>query len=157
MPSSTATFLALLALVATAVNGHMMMSDPAPRQNKGNPGPNGQIDFSYTSPLGAFPCKGYPAQAPVASVAAGSSIPVTLSGGAQHDGGHCQFALSYDGDKSFVVIDTLIRECVRKENPQQLSLQIPATAPSGKATLAWTWINAVGNREYYMSCADITI
>ncbi|ORZ36552.1 hypothetical protein BCR44DRAFT_49531 [Catenaria anguillulae PL171] len=151
------SLLALVALVATSVNAHMMMSDPAPRQSKGNPGPGGQIDFDYPSPLGTFPCKGYPAQAPVKTVAAGSSLPITLSGGAPHDGGHCQFALSYDGDKTFVVINTIIRECMRRSNPFQTTITIPATAPSGKATLAWTWINAVGNREYYMSCADIQI
>ncbi|ORZ34625.1 hypothetical protein BCR44DRAFT_1390395, partial [Catenaria anguillulae PL171] len=144
-------------MVATSTSAHMMMSQPPPRQSKGNPGPGGQIDFSYTSPLGAFPCKGFPAQAPVLTVAAGSTIPVTLDGGAPHDGGHCQFALSYDGDKTFVVVDTIIRDCMRRSNPFRTTVTIPASAPSGKATFAWTWINAVGNREYYMSCADIEI
>ncbi|ORZ34615.1 hypothetical protein BCR44DRAFT_1390396 [Catenaria anguillulae PL171] len=162
--TGTASTLAVLSLVTLVlvtipllVSAHVMMSSPAPRQSKDNPGPGGQIDFDYTAPLGRFPCKGYPAQAPVLTVAAGSSIPITLAGGATHDGGHCQFALSYDGDKTFVVIDTIIRECLRRGSPFQTTVTIPASAPSGKATLAWSWINAVGNREYYMSCADVEI
>ncbi|KAI9220741.1 hypothetical protein BC828DRAFT_405543 [Blastocladiella britannica] len=147
----------IAALAGTVAHAHMMMSVPPPRQWKTNPGPGGEIDYSYTAPLGVFPCKGYPAQAPVTTVEAGSSIPVTLSGGAPHDGGHCQFALSYDNDKTFVVVSTIIRDCMRYANPAQLSVPIPPTAPSGRATLAWAWINAVGNREYYMNCADIQI
>ncbi|KAI9223063.1 hypothetical protein BC828DRAFT_355293 [Blastocladiella britannica] len=155
--TSIASLLALLAFLSATANAHMMMTDPAPRQWKTNPGPGGLIDYSYTAPLGAYPCKGYPAQAPVLTVAAGSSVAVSISGGAQHDGGHCQFALSYDNDKTFVVLETIIRECVRTQNPQYVNVQIPASAPSGKATFAWTWINAIGNREYYMGCSDITV
>lgn len=38
----------------------------------------------------------------------------------------------------------------------------PVKLPEGlpkceRCTFAWTWINAIGNREYYMNCADIQI
>ncbi|KAF9308563.1 hypothetical protein BG003_010935, partial [Podila horticola] len=36
-------------------------------------------------------------------------------------------------------------------------VQIPANAPSGKATFQWIWNNAIGNREMYSNCADIEI
>ncbi|KAI9189454.1 hypothetical protein H9P43_000887 [Blastocladiella emersonii ATCC 22665] len=151
------SIVVLLALVALA-NGHMMMSDPAPWASKFSPGPKGQIDYSYTSPLGKFPCKGYAPQASVKTVKAGSSLPVTIIGGATHDGGHCQFALSYDNQKTWVVLDTIIRDCLRPgTGPFTYNIPIPASAPGGDASIAWAWINAVGNREYYMSCSTITI
>lgn len=35
---------------------------------------------------------------------------------------------------------------------------IPANAPScERCTFAWSWINAIGNRELYMNCADVRI
>jgi len=37
------------------------------------------------------------------------------------------------------------------------NVPVPASAPNGEAIFAWTWINAVGNREYYMNCADVII
>ncbi|KNE56991.1 hypothetical protein AMAG_02754 [Allomyces macrogynus ATCC 38327] len=132
----------ILALLAPSVvvNAHMMMTNPAPRSSKTNPGPNNFIDYTYAAPLGKFPCKGYAPQASVKTVQAGSSLAVTVSGGATHGGGHCFFSLSYDG-QTFVTLDSIIR----------------TSAPAGKATFAWSWINAIGNREYYMNCADITI
>ena len=78
--------------------------------------------------------------------------------GASHGGGHCQWALSYDDGKTWVVIKTLIRECLRDAGADySVPVQIPANAPSGKATFMWLWNNAVGNRELYSNCADIEI
>ncbi|ORZ34534.1 hypothetical protein BCR44DRAFT_1373749, partial [Catenaria anguillulae PL171] len=137
---------------------HMMMSNPAPRQSIQNPGPGGQIDYSYTAPLGTYPCKGYSQQRPVMTVRAGDTIQVTVSGSATHGGGHCQFALSYDGDRNFVVIQTIIRQCLRDgTGPFTFPVTIPPGAPSGLATFSWSWINAIGNREYYQSCSDIVV
>lgn len=34
---------------------------------------------------------------------------------------------------------------------------IPSYSPAGDALLAWTWQNKIGNREYYMNCAQVTI
>ena len=37
-------------------------------------------------------------------------------------------------------------------------MKIPESTPScERCTFAWTWVNAVGNREFYMNCADIKI
>ncbi|KXS11537.1 hypothetical protein M427DRAFT_102281, partial [Gonapodya prolifera JEL478] len=93
----------------------------------------------------------------VATYQAGSSISVTLGmGGAPHDGGHCQVALSYDNGNTFVVLSTVKRECLRAEG-LSYTVPIPDGAPSGDAIFSWSWINAVGNRECYQDCADVTI
>jgi hypothetical protein len=37
-------------------------------------------------------------------------------------------------------------------------VQLPFNLPScERCTFAWTWINAIGNREMYMNCADVRI
>ncbi|SPQ21760.1 225d92f2-6c63-44a2-8324-872d6c54f823 [Thermothielavioides terrestris] len=37
------------------------------------------------------------------------------------------------------------------------NLTIPRDVPAGNATLAWPWVNKVGNRELYMNCAPVGI
>lgn len=34
---------------------------------------------------------------------------------------------------------------------------LPADVANGKALLAWSWFNLIGNREMYMNCADVEI
>ncbi|KAF2841133.1 lytic polysaccharide monooxygenase [Patellaria atrata CBS 101060] len=43
-------------------------------------------------------------------------------------------------------------ECVRG-----YEVPIPAGIKNGKATIAWTWFNKIGNREMYMNCAPVTV
>ena len=38
-----------------------------------------------------------------------------------------------------------------------LEYTVPVGLPSGKATIAWTWFNRVGNREIYMRCHKATV
>ncbi|KAK3064937.1 hypothetical protein LTS18_001901, partial [Coniosporium uncinatum] len=41
---------------------------------------------------------------------------------------------------------------------QDYTFTVPADFPSGdRVIVAWTWINATGNREYYMSCSCVRI
>jgi hypothetical protein len=81
-----------------------------------------------------------------------------LEGTIWHDGGHCQFALSYDNGESWVVIKTVYRECLRNATQTQYLVTIPSGAPSAlRAVFMWSWLNAVGNREFYVNCADIAI
>jgi hypothetical protein len=71
---------------------------------------------------------------------AGQTIQTKYSVGAPHGGGHCQWALSYDNGKTWVVIKTMIRECLRgAQAGYSVPVQIPANAPSGKATFMWLW------------------
>ncbi|KAJ9051193.1 hypothetical protein DSO57_1001195 [Entomophthora muscae] len=137
---------------------HMDMVSPAPRRSPHNNAYTGAlVDYDMTSPLGAqfpYPCRGYGAGPVVGTYEAGSTIPVTMGGGANHNGGHCQWSLSYD-DVNFASIKTVMGTCMLDTLNYQVT--IPHDAPNGKATLAWSWINRTGNREYYMNCADIDI
>ncbi|RKP04570.1 hypothetical protein THASP1DRAFT_11716, partial [Thamnocephalis sphaerospora] len=133
---------------------HMEMTNPPPRGYKGLPGVT-NIDYSLSSPAQQI-CQGKPAGPIAATFQAGSNIAVTLDGGAPHGGGHCQFSLSYDGGKTFVVLKDVMDTCM--VDSLHYSVPLPATAPGSKrAIFAWSWINAVGNREYYMNCADVAI
>ena len=117
------------------------------------------------SPLntGNFPCKGYetdfstPAGDSTANWAAGTPQTVTLLGSATHDGGSCQFSLSYDEGKTFHVIKSIEGGCAGGPNDNKFNFNVPADAKSGKAIFAWTWFNHTGNREMYMNCAAVTI
>lgn len=163
----SAETLALTAAAALAVfqgaqpaQAHMEISNPPPRRSKFNSLVAGaDIDYNMNSPLPAdgsgLPCKRYAAGASVATYRAGSSFNVTAFGSTFHGGGHCQFSLSYN-DQDFVSLNTVMNNCFVGTG-LSFPVTIPATAPAGKATLAWTWVNAVGNRELYMNCADVTI
>ncbi|KAI9292808.1 hypothetical protein K502DRAFT_325634 [Neoconidiobolus thromboides FSU 785] len=151
--------LSLLLLGAVhQVVSHMEMSYPPPRRSKHNKNyAESQFDYSYTAPLGPefpYPCRGYGKGPSSYDAQAGQSIPVTLDGGANHNGGHCQFALSFN-DKDFVVVKTVMGTCML--DSLTYNVPLPADAPNGQATFAWFWINRTGNRELYMNCADITI
>jgi len=43
-------------------------------------------------------------------------------------------------------------ECMK-----QYDVPVPKQLKNGKATLAWTWLNKIGNREFYMNCAPVTV
>lgn len=139
-----------------------------------------------TSPLAAdgsnYPCKGYNTAAnyaklnPVATLTAGTSLAVELAGEpfaeflsrrssltllshstgtATHGGGSCQWAVSYDEGKTFAVIASIIGAC---PIGLKFDVPIPANLPSAtKATLSWTWMNNLGNREMYQECSLVSI
>ncbi|ORX91443.1 hypothetical protein K493DRAFT_304060 [Basidiobolus meristosporus CBS 931.73] len=139
----------------------MAMVEPAPRRSEFNPyfRQSNDVDYDITSPLDSqrpYPCQGAPSSRPIATYQAGRTIPVRVGGDAPHDGGHCQFALSYDGGRTFVVIQTVLDTCLLNRN--QFSVPLPVDTPSGtRVIFAWTWINKTGDRQYYMNCADINI
>ncbi|KAK9760405.1 hypothetical protein K7432_015590, partial [Basidiobolus ranarum] len=151
LPSAAFT----LSLVTLTV-AHMEMIQPPPRHSKYNPTFQGTPDYNMVNPLGTFPCKGYEQGNVVQTVQAGSAISVKINGIATHNGGHCQFAISYDGGKTFAVLSTIYSNCIISS--LDYSVTIPSTAGASKNVIfAWTWINKIGNREYYMNCADIEI
>ncbi|KAK4506888.1 hypothetical protein PRZ48_000621 [Zasmidium cellare] len=119
------------------------------------------IDYSMTSPLDPdgsnFPCKGYQNDRPIRTTvtyAAGSTYNMTLAGTATHQGGSCQISLSYDNGATFRVIKSMIGGCPLVST---YDFTIPSYVPSGTALLGWTWQNEVGNREFYMNCAEVSI
>ena len=40
---------------------------------------------------------------------------------------------------------------------QVFGFRVPEGAQRGEALLAWSWLNNLGNREFYMNCAVVTI
>ncbi|KAL0940649.1 extracellular protein [Colletotrichum truncatum] len=160
--------LLAVALLASQVSSHMAMTYPPPLRSKENPFSTPDvIDYSITSPMSAsgsdFPCKGTlnllgsPAARPVATWQAGKDYNMTIAGGANHNGGSCQAALSYDSGKTFTVIHSYIGNCP-PPGTSTFKFTLPADVPSAQeAIFAWTWFNNVGNREFYMNCAVVTV
>jgi hypothetical protein len=158
MPRYSNMLLVLFSLALSAtvspVAAHMAMSYPPPRGHKNLPGVK-NIDYSITSPTQLM-CQGKEAGPIAATLKAGTNLNVVLEGGAVHGGGHCQFSMSYDGGKTFVVLKDVMDTCMI--DSLQYSVPIPENAPSSDhAIFAWSWINAIGNREYYMNCADVVV
>lgn len=165
MRATTST--ALMAALAGSASAHMMLSYPAPFNSKYNQfADSGKIDYSYTAPLAAdgsdYPCKGYQsdlgtsAGQPTASFAVGGQGNITVVGGAAHGGGSCQISLSTDGAKTFKVIQSIIGNCPTN-GEGNFDFTVPSDAPAGDAVLAWSWNNRIGNREFYMNCAAVTL
>lgn len=134
----------------TTTTAHMEISSPPPRRSRFGPTPSADIDYNMMAPLpvdgSGLPCKGYPAGAPVATLRAGSAFNVTAYGATFHGGGHCQISLSYN-DRDFVSIYTVMGNCFTGSG-LVFPVTLPATAPAcDRCTLAWSWVNAIGNRE----------
>jgi hypothetical protein len=101
----------------------------------------------------SFPCKGFP-KGPSITTITGNTVNIQLEGSATHGGGHCQFGITTD-DSNFVVLSTVIRNCLI--TGMSYSFELPNNFPETDITVFWTWVNAIGNREYYMDCADVTV
>ncbi|CUS11276.1 unnamed protein product [Tuber aestivum] len=129
-----------------------------------------------------FPCHGVAPEAPVATYLPGTSNPLKIKGTAVHGGGSGQMAITYDtnptkntvfrvmtsymGDHPIKAAGNLGPEDrdptglkseleLWKLNP--LSFTVPKGLPKGKAVVAWTWFNRIGNREMYMKCSTVMI
>ncbi|KAF9207901.1 hypothetical protein BGZ49_010255 [Haplosporangium sp. Z 27] len=161
---------ALASFSAMTAQAHVGLSTPCGRYQSGagcpKPPAGQSIDYDINSPIGThdsqtFPiCKHTVPYDQRTVYHAGDVINTAYSVGASHGGGHCQYALSYDNGKTWVVIKTLIRECLKgvvNGDNYIVPVQIPKDAPSGKVTFMWLWNNAIGNRELYSNCADIEI
>lgn len=140
----------------------MEMTSPAPRKSQFHSAylSEQNVDYAMNSPLNngfPYPCRGYPQGASAGTYSAGSAIHVTIAGEAAHNGGHCQFALSYDNGENFVVVKDVRNNCLIGSG-LEFDIVIPPGAPSSdNVVFAWSWINKTGNREYYMNCADIKV
>ncbi|KAF9969602.1 hypothetical protein BGZ73_007986 [Actinomortierella ambigua] len=167
----TTIIAALAAFAAMSAEAHVAVKEPCPRYGAyaGCPAPPaGQsVDYNIRAPIGVFGSANQPLCKHTKAVTkniptykAGQTINVKFDIGAAHGGGHCQFALSYDGGKKWVVIKEIIRDCLRGNiNPSTYSIpvKIPSKAPSGRVIVQWLWNNAIGARELYSNCFDIKI
>lgn len=150
----------LILLTGSPSFAHMNLRLPIPRTHQDNPYTTAStVDYDIMAPLNGadrpFACSGIKPWPSIMTVKAGDSIPVQLEGSAPHDGGHCEFSISYD-NQNFVSLKTVLRECMRAEG-LTYAVPLPASMPPGKAVFSWTWVNAEGNREFYQNCADITV
>ncbi|KAG0276087.1 hypothetical protein BGZ95_008020 [Linnemannia exigua] len=167
------TLAILLLFTKPNVHAHTGLSTPCGRYQGAAgcpfPPPGQVVDVNINAPIGTNLaqvqqlCK-TSVPYPFASrtvYKAGDIIQTAYSIGSWHGGGHCQWALSYDREKTWVVIKTEIRTCLRvteeTKNGYRVPVMLPKDAPSGNVTFMWLWINAIGQRELYSNCADIRI
>ena len=149
----------ILAILYSFANAHVMMNTPPSRKSKYSEYyvNNNLVDYNIMAPLNtpgySFPCKGF-SKGPSTAKIYSNTISVTLEGSAIHGGGHCQFGISYD-DVNYIVLKSVIRTCLI--DGMSYDIQLPDNIPSGDVTFFWSWVNAIGNREYYMECADVSI
>jgi hypothetical protein len=146
--------LTLSLLAASLADAHMNLASPLPRGHR-HLGHVTNIDYSLSSPASA-PCQGKPPAPPEQTIHAGTVLRTRYEGGAAHGGGHCQYALSYDHGATWLTIHTIVERCLvgTVEHDVPLPAGLP---PSDHAHLAWTWVNRVGNREYYWNCVDVRV
>jgi hypothetical protein len=162
---STAS-MAVLGLASYA-SAHMLLAKPQPYA--------GVINSPLNADGSNFPCqlKYDDTTTAATSMALGSTQPLDFTGGATHGGGSCQISITYDDPPTkssvFKVIHSIEGGCPTRNNagnigsdasapdPDTYSFAMPTNLPTGKAILAWTWFNKVGNREMYMNCAPIDI
>jgi hypothetical protein len=162
--------IAISALAASA-SAHMIMNYPKPF---------GRSTLT-SSPLAPadFPCKqrnGVYAIDTMNQWDAGQTQSVSFNGTAVHGGGSCQFSITTDSEPTvnsqWKVIQSNIGNCPSGEpgnlpdgggdptmtpDPSTFPVTMPKNIPDGRYTFAWTWLNKVGNREFYMNCAPIQV
>ncbi|KAL5047333.1 hypothetical protein BDW71DRAFT_179885 [Aspergillus fruticulosus] len=165
-----AKFLAAAAILGLSlVDAHMVMTNPVPYNFKS----------WNNSPVAAdgsdFPCKETDYTVTKENyLTKGQEHVLEFQGSATHGGGSCQISITSDRaptkDTQWSVIKSIEGGCMDpdeggtnqsggagKKNAFRPSFTIPDDFEDGQYTLAWTWINRIGIREFYMNCAPITI
>lgn len=67
-------------------------------------------------------------------------------------------SLSLDKGETFTVIHSYVGGCPETAPESTFSFRGPADTPSSdEAILSWSWLNKIGNREFYQNCAPIAI
>ncbi|KAF2161786.1 lytic polysaccharide monooxygenase [Zasmidium cellare ATCC 36951] len=161
--------LATLALCfgSTFVAGHMIMQNPVPfgKETLNN---SPLVDTAIGSSQSDFPCKQRAGVYKIDTInkyQVESPIELNFTGSASHGGGTCQISITRDleptAKSDFRVIQTFSGGCPTAQDGNSgstdFSFKIPKGFPNGRATLAWTWYNKIGNREIYMNCAPLDI
>ena len=144
----------------------MEIKAPAPRQSPYSAyyKSNNDIDWNLSSPIGdqdqlfkVFPCRGTLPGPVQSKYKAGENIKLKFRRGfSDHDGGHCQFSVSYDNGMTFAVFHTIMKTCFL--DSYNFNIKLPQDLTDYNSTLLmWSWINAIGKREYYTNCIDIAV
>jgi hypothetical protein len=163
------TFLVASGLAAVS-QAHMLLRIPAPYTSPSLQ--NGPLAVDGSN----FPCQasaGATFSGTATKMEKGSTQKMGFTGQAVHSGGSCQISVTYDeqpnAKSSFKVIHSIQGGCPARGvtgnagsdasavAPDEYEFTIPDDIPNGKATLAWSWLNKGGNREFYMNCAPIEI
>ncbi|KAJ2232519.1 hypothetical protein H4R99_006831 [Coemansia sp. RSA 1722] len=165
----------VLAGLATA---HMALKIPCPRYDAHGVDcpqiPDGESwDWDQIEPIGREDkvfnplCKHKkPFKSPSAEWKAGETVEVVFHGVAAHSGGHSEFSISYDNGKTFVVLQQNLKYMffgspsglTNAPKKFKYKIKLPNDLPgSDNAVFAWTWVNASGNREFYMNCVDVKV
>ncbi|KAH7032895.1 uncharacterized protein B0I36DRAFT_361643 [Microdochium trichocladiopsis] len=148
-------------------------------QNMVNPPPfPGTISSPLEDSGSNFPCQATNAQFFTGGAgttwALGSKQTLKTAGTAVHGGGSAQFSMTYDlspsKDTKWKVIHTVQggmparglngnREgnSASATNPDTYDFTIPTDIPAGDAIFSWSWVNRIGNREFYQFCSPITL
>ncbi|KAJ2228575.1 hypothetical protein H4R99_005967 [Coemansia sp. RSA 1722] len=161
--SALTLLLVVLQTACLRVYAHVEMKEPPPRHSQFSKfyTDNDDVDYNMKSPLGpivGYPCRNFPTGPTQGTLVAGHPFHVQFDGVANHLGGDCQFAVSYDNGTSFAVIWDKMGSCFLDTVNGGYDVPVPDYIPAAKkAVFAWTWINAMGSREYYMNCADVRI
>lgn len=159
------TIAAVAALISSSA-AHMTMHVPLQWAVPGEP-------LAPLNPSGSdFPCaNGYPNETIAATYSAGGTGMLTVQGSAVHGGGSGQMLVTYDfpptkdsvwrvmqsweGNHPFYAPGNLPADPTLLHTP--IPFAVPAGLPSGRAVVAWSWFNRIGNREMYMKCATVEI
>ena len=155
----------IVAALASLSEAHMTLRLPAPFP--------GVINSPINADGSNYPCQMKVTGGTPTKMEKGSKQQLGFTGSAVHGGGSCQVSITYDetpnAQSSFKVIHSIQGGCPARNTPglapgnensvakDTYEFTVPKDLPSGKAVLAWTWFNKVGNREFYMNCAPIEI
>lgn len=158
--------------LATIAEAHILMASPVRATTPA--ATNGPLEADGSN----YPCQltsGQTLAGESTSMALGSDQPLNFIGESVHGGGSCQVSITYDEnptkDSVWKTVTSIEGGCPAQNAEGNLGADTSATAPvpfdynftipdnipSGKAVVAWTWFNKVGNREMYMNCALVEL
>jgi hypothetical protein len=163
-PSAFALF------IAPSVDAHMKLRSPVPYG----------LSSLDNSPLAAdgsdFPCKQRPGVYELEGaeniLVIGEPNMLSFEGSAVHGGGSCQISLTTDlqptNNSRWMVIKSIEGGCPASipgnfptnsdgEDANALQYIVPEGIEPGEYTIAWSWLNKIGNREFYMNCGPATV
>jgi len=173
MASTKLSFSAIAGTILfclASVNAHMIMLSPTPYGMS-------TLDNSPLNATGSdFPCKQrsgvYDAEGASNIMVIGEPQTLSFMGSAVHGGGSCQVSLTTDlqptQNSRWMVIHSIQGGCpsnvtgnldgdASSLGAAVFQYTIPSGISLGQYTIAWSWVNKVGNREFYMNCGPATI